>query len=110
MTTKIFLHYDDNGAILGMTQEHEVFFEGRVAAGEKIIEIPAQVDYKIYKIDLTTLELVKKSDDEIQAEFSANFNGPQYTTQEDILQNKPALPGDPPPPPPVPENVEGQLS
>lgn len=106
MTIKIFLHYDPYGNILGMTQEHEMFFERRVAAGEKIIEIPAQIDYKIYKIDVTTLELTKKSDAEIQAEFDANFNGPQYTTQDDLHQNKPALPGNPPQPFSIPENVD----
>lgn len=111
MTVKVFFHYDDAGNVLGMTQEHEMFFEQRLADGEKIIEIPTEVDYTLYKVDLTTLTVVKKTDEEIKAHVESYFTPQQYTTQEHLHNNIPAVFEIPPPPddPPVPaETPQGE--
>lgn len=62
MSLKIFIHYDDQGNILSQTFEDEIFFNKRVLSGEKIIEVEQQLDFKNYKIDMSTMKIVEKED------------------------------------------------
>jgi hypothetical protein len=68
MTIKIFLTYEPDGKVIGQTHEEAVYFEKRKTDGELVFEIPSQLDYKAYKIDVNTMTLVAKTPEEIEAE------------------------------------------
>lgn len=60
MTLKIFIHYNSDGEIVAMTHEDVMFYEQRLAAGEPIIEIPEQFDFKNYCVDVETKQILAK--------------------------------------------------
>jgi hypothetical protein len=69
MTNKMFVHYDETGKIVSFTNEHEIFMKKRIEDGEKLIEVDHQFDYKAYKVDLSTMEIIPKTPEEIEAEL-----------------------------------------
>lgn len=62
MSIKIFVHYNDNGDILSQTFEDEIFFNNRIQNGENVIEVEHQFDFKQFKVDMKTMQIVKKED------------------------------------------------
>lgn len=78
MTNKMFIHYETDGKITSFTHEHEVFLNARKEAGEPIIEVSEQFDYKMYKVDLATMEIIPRTPEEIAADQPAPTEIPIY--------------------------------
>ena len=68
MTMKVFLQYLQNGKVTGQVCEEEIYFEQRKSNGELVLEIPSQINYKNHKIDITTMTVVPKTQEEIDAD------------------------------------------
>lgn len=61
------IQYNDTGEILSIRNEETSIFNKRVAAGEKVI--PADItDGRLYKVDVTTQQLIEKTKEELEAE------------------------------------------
>jgi len=77
MTTKVFLTYTPEGKIIAQTFEEEIYFAQRIANGELLLEIPSQINYKTHKIDMTTMEVVQKTPEEIAADTPKPVQPPE---------------------------------
>jgi len=89
MTIKIFLTYTPECKITAQTFEEEIYFEQRKANGELVLEIPSQIHYKIHKIDMTTLQVVQKSPEEIDAEAPKPLEPPVIVLPPTITPTTP---------------------
>jgi len=68
MTMKVFLQYLPDGKVTGQVCEEEIYFEQRKSNGELVLEIPSQINYKNHKIDITTMTVLPKTQEEIDAD------------------------------------------
>jgi len=77
MTVKVFLRYTEDGKIKGQGYEEEIYINERKARGELILEIPTQINYKKHKLDMETMTVVPKTEEEIEAERPKPYVVPQ---------------------------------
>lgn len=68
MTYTTHVQYTDAGDITMVRTEETMLFNNRVTAGEKVIAVDDYIDPRLFKVNTETLQLVSKSDEELQAE------------------------------------------
>lgn len=78
MSITYFVHYEDDGKLVGFTYEERKFYDMRKENGEKVLEVDHQFDFKQYKLDMSTMTVIPKTPEEIAADAPKPIEIPVY--------------------------------
>ena len=86
MTYSYNIAYSPTGEILQFRYEENQIYNARVANGERVIQLPDSIDYRMFKVDVATKTLINKTSEELAQENISPIEIPDMhlLTQEQL--------------------------